>query len=699
LLLLLVVTTLSCSGGSGVKTISVGPGVSVNVESNTEVTVKGSESTLYLPSSIFSENISVSLSEDAVDVTELAGYTLLSKSISLHFSQAQQTKEKAFVLAFTLSKEKVQSLLQEGKGLFAKVRNRGEHIAYGEGKSATWSLHLGEYDENTGEYSVAFYATAETIEVALVAGDPLTVFIGSVQKDRGEESFGAKSVSKASPLATELTRTIYNFEETPWAVICEPAKMTVAERALCQEGNARYQLERVHERIRSNTQLLVDQGWSKAKLLLTTALSLQIARGDINAFTGSRDLPIYLPVAFVAGRANTACSNTAVKGCYDPNNGKLEFTELALIAEDQLRCGDTVMHELFHAVQAATLPDVEDVWFNEATSSAMGAWAVAGGNANTLINSTYCGEHRDWNFGLDNSSDDYRPYKTMEFFTGLANGEISYLPQVFAALSTSSSSLTYTSLNDALSTVPTVHATLGENYMNVVRRKIPSFNYPHCSQMELQTEDDLWFGLESGALQSMSSDCYNTLETNLADGHCWRVELEAVGANASDLRLAVNGKVEDENVAFLRASRLEMVVGDVKLNRTAEADAYRLHVQEIAHEEACPLREPDVLPNEGDCLPREVHCFNRPNQNGPADITCSLRMTLGTCTIGVVGCTQFGTGGVECHDINGIPIEWGNCGAEQNALQTGVPGDVISIPQGNGCNSSQLCRRLLLCAE
>lgn len=667
LLLISFVLLAACGGGFGGETI----------DPTSTTTVSGEEVSLAIAAGTFTEAINVKLSEGVTDVSTISTGTPISSAVRLEFSQVALTRnDTGMTLTLQIPPDTLATALSEGKTVYALVRITGDQPQAGEMASFTgWQEVFGTLDQGTSTLSIPLFATAEQIEVVVISAAPLKIYVDP-------------ATLSALTVHNHIQKVVVSdWQKRPWAIVCKTETLPDAEKGLCDESSSDFALKDLVTQLEFAAFFLTSLDWNKANLQTDDVNGLALLAGG----TGALGLPddfdetAQFNIVFFTHETATACSKKAgIVGCYSPSTGRVELTNLAPDPDRAERIGDVVVHELFHAVQAVEIPNINDLWISEGTADAMAFWALEPGNASALLGRRVGTTWRNWRFPLRDQTDVARPYRTFEFFVLAGNGDMRYLRELFTSLAKQTTGNSYDQMDAAL------EEALGEPLPTILINDVflnrgASTGYPHCEQEFVDAGGTL---LLNGDLAPMSSQCFEVSGLN-SDSECFEVTLLTAAINLNQV-LILNGQDSfNGEPLFVRGNFADIQVGDWDQDR---ADTVKEDFQLRVEAAACPT---ELL----NCQNKRISCVAE-DPAIPREHSCSLETQApdGACWAVVATCSPS-TG---CLRAGGDPFDFGICTATRSIMTDPNSVGIITdtgLPATQDCGTTNLCRMIVLCAK
>lgn len=701
-----IMVVAACGGGGGSGGGGTDTADGETIPAGEASTIEGDAAELAIPAGAFQGAMTVTVSEDAADLSTLTQATPISKAVTVAFSETMLVdSDTALALTIDVAPETIQAALAAGDSLYAMVQVEGDTVAaltssapFAAGTKllatrTAWVPVLGTLDRATGTYQIPLYGTTPTVHAVIVRGHQLTAYVPPIA--------GANR-ARAPRQAKEFDRSaIVPLGRDPWVVVC--VRDTISDPdTLCNLDDPASVIRQLQTRLTDRSAGLAALGFRQLKIqqvvgsqLVETGLPVAEA-GDLAAADLTYNVALF--------ENSFGCGESGSNSCYVPTLGML------LLNEDQATIDpqgtDVVAHELFHAIEAGEAPslfgDVDrNRWLIEALADAVGHWQITGGDAAQLRGRTSFDEPRDWREPLNSDRGDIE-YLTAEFFTLIANGSLAYLPTLLQQLEAAGAQGTvYGQLDQALQA--TLQMGVADAYLLGVMpwRTFNSVARDFYAQTHLGDLDVVLVG-ETHGMASASYYVYADAEGN-TDNYCLRASIEE---DAADQQLAlmafgsVSGGVplatpNEEVVGAYTLTGEELTIYDteadlkvVDLDTGREPAAVEEWMLVITRDNTCIEAAPQQ-----ECFPRRVTC--REATDGIEGV-CSLIVERpdSTCGAAIIRCTDDG----RCtKPSSGRAVDWSEC-APVAPLLADFTNHTIDLGTQDTCGGNY-CRPIILCAK
>jgi cysteine-rich repeat protein len=531
-----------CGAESSTGTIATG----------SRLLLQTSSGSIEIPADVLPSGVVVTLSKSDLSSVEdppaNSGETPIGDAIKVEFSE---TPPIDFVITVGVR-------VPEPAPQFFRGRTRivgGNRFA--ETSPAGWQLEIGRFDAATSTLYFDLRGTAQSLEFVVVGVDS-----GAVARQPSDgldaladagDSF-LRGLQLPSLISTALAQggqvqTVYaDFSSFGWAILCDPSRFEEVFDGSCTAAAGQPPAV-LAEKFSVAGQFLINLQFPRAAVQL--ARTEDIARSGLVFATSGPSQPI--PAALGGGEGYFLAYLVVPEdirpnlGFYQPATGRVTMT----VEEDGIvdpQDEDTVGHELFHAAQEAEIPAVTALWIVEGSATAVGGAFVDSGS---LLDYRYAG-WRDWVTALNSSIDpDY--YQTVEFWTNLGGGSLTYLAPFFdqlAMLGDVPLGDDYAAVNQAL-----VNSGAGgllplrDAYLDLIQTRDAQMEYPHCFQGTcIVGENCTETGETGGALEAISAGCIDFI---VADDVCpngpWELTVQVDPATAADWHVLLDGNLEEPN--------------------------------------------------------------------------------------------------------------------------------------------------------
>ena len=324
--------------------------------------IRGEQVSLTVEAGTFAEGVDVKLSEGVTDLNTLPSGTSLSTAARLEFSKVALVRnDVGMTFALQISPDSLAEALTAGKIIHAWIQITGNRPAAGEMATFTgWQEALGTLDQDAATFTIPLFATAEQIDVVVVSAAPLNIYVDPATPS----ALTVRDLAKV---------VIADWQARPWAIVCKAETLPAGQQGLCDVSSADFVLQDFVELLQADAFWLSSLGWDKANLQTEDVAGLAILAGGAGALGLPEDFDetAQFNVVFFTHETKTACGTEAgIVGCYNPNTARLELTNLVADPSRAERIGDAVAHELFHAIQAVEIPNIDDLWILEGTAEA-----------------------------------------------------------------------------------------------------------------------------------------------------------------------------------------------------------------------------------------------------------------------------------------------------------------------------------------
>jgi hypothetical protein len=692
----------ACSGGGGSANLSNGSGA----------TLSDSKSSVEVPTGSYEGTVNVSLNENQADTKDIGNVLVISNPVTLEFSKALVVQSTDPInLRIQLDAEQMRQAIADGKGIYAKVRVRGEQVSYDRtvDVDAEWMPLVGNLDPATATLTVRLYASAAEVDVAAVAGDEL--FILAIDPAVFNQRRSVK-VSKSAKSAISVTKAAGRvaMAHNPWAIVCIKPKMSDRGAGTCDGSNVASLVVKVQDELTEASRDLNNR-LQMNFFVIQQLTARELAVNNLSSRPVPEILRQYDPsVVYNVAYLSSGCGDSR-RSCYDGTTGTLTLAEGSLTNAHAQLTGSSYHHELTHAVQTAIMPNNPNVDVDarvsrnsalvEGTATAVGLLAGSGWNTDASKGRLVNNVARNWADPLGKYSPYDDTYYMTEFFSLANSGDLSYLMPLFHSFNGNSDGVFHRRLNTAISIA------LGEDLPNVfLKRVMPlrnaaSPNGVHYQRVDV-TNNDIDHSI-STSVKSMASHQYLFQDTNDED-ICINVNLFQ-GADPNLALVMLNGTEGGEAMHYGSDSVARIAInGDVLTveGHLADVQVINLSTGGIADQKnytiaaytdgACLPDEPNNVP----CNPMKVYCGSQ---------GCGLYVQApdGRCWARAVGCDAQGRctrpgfeGG----------FDFGSCENLKNQMTQNIPvgdnsrEDPANLPEDRRCGDVELgCRWMVLCAR
>ncbi len=496
--LLLVLLLPSCGGSSNNST---------TIPAGSGTTIAGSTFTVAIPQGSFTRDQQVGFTETDATFPEFSGSSILSKAITLTFSEKLLVQSDGLTVTVRIDPELAAAAIASGQAIFIRSTEASNGITTVDSVedgtppvSSLWDSTIGDYDATSGAYTFTLHATSPSTTFVVVADDSLLVYLGEA----------TNTASVAAAQNAKAAGTLDNWPQYPWAVICDKWKMSEEDIArYCSPDSSEFILPLIAANLTRISELYAALAWNRANLNTITAARIVRTNArshpPVTAERASADDTIY-NFAFFNTTLPGYVGAATPRGGYFAATKNVYFLPKSLDETIQQANGDIFAHEIFHAIQAAAYPlciESEDYrWVSEGTAATLGFFALNPGTHD--FRSNFIKAFRDWNAPLaDNSYPNH--YKVFEFFALLNDGDTTYFHDLFANLTAASSGNSLVDLDTALTAV------LGLGVTDAYSKRVMPQRSADCVARDIQAEINNGSAtIESNAntvLTPMSSHC------------------------------------------------------------------------------------------------------------------------------------------------------------------------------------------------
>ena len=680
----------ACSGGGSSASLSSGSGA----------TLSDSKSSLEVPAGSFEDNISVTLNENQADTKDVGNAQVISNPVTLEFSKARIAQSTDPIsLKIQLDTEQMRQALADGKGIYAKVRVRGEQISYDTSAAdeERWVPLLGELDAGNGTLTIRLYASAAVVDVVGVAGTELKVAAmdaAAFNRSKAVKKVGSKAVNTIG------------MGQYPWAVVCDTDKLSDHGAHTCDANDPNSLVRKIQDGMTdASRELLNHLGMNTLVMQQLTALSL----GQTNLST--------LPDPAVLRRHDPSVKYNMVYLTSGATSNFTTATGILKIVETQasndaytLAVGNVYHHELVHAVQSAICNNCASIDdrvnlnrnspLSEGTATAVGMLASVNWNTGAVRGKLLSGVPRNWILTLAHYNPYADSYFMTEFFTLANNGDLNYLMPLFRAFNGNDNGVFNRRLDAAVTAA--LGKSLGEVYMTrVMPQRASSSPAGIYYNVYDVTNNDISHRWEQ-TVSAMGTDQY-LFTVSGDDDVCINVHLDE-GVNQNLALVALNGTEGGSSFAYGEDSSARYTTnGDTLVIQGRSADVQVVNVSpggvadnktytiEVHTDGAC-LPPPPEQP----CNPMKVVCGER---------GCNLYVQdfAGICWAKAAGCDAQGRCTRQGFEGG---FDFGNCEGLRNQMTQNIPvgdatrSDPANVPENHNCGDVDLgCRWIVLCGR
>lgn len=708
--------------------------------------------TLTVPANTYAHDMDGDLSTgtasiDAAALEASAQARAITPVVSLRFSRAQiALGARKMTLEIEIAKDRVVAAEAARKTLYALLRTRGS-VDFERSGSPTqgWREALGSlrFDAQAQKYflTLPLYATSSELDIVAVESAGFAVVLAS---DATSKTFRSAPSAENSPF------------RHAWAVLCHGSFDNPDDCSPTSGPDT--PVRQILKILRKNSDWFVAKGWTDANLSETPKSQLDVVSVDRRQplVADPTSGPIFNAVIV---RKGTWCGRPEYRalGCYDPHTN---IIELSLAVLDPARrslqgTGDTIAHELFHAVQAAEVPhllaranaagnehDPAKYWIIEGTASAIGMWRLANEDPVLSLSARRGGVWREWSAikPLNSVQDANLPYQTFEFFTALQDGSLDYFRSWFSALNAADQSKSVYEIADsafeaalgvslreqfeleaddtssyALLSAIQEESALGLAFLKLLKQRSPVAGYPHCSwryELDAPSGSTGVYQTAGFFLDPMSADCVEIASKDHFARHgeaCLKIFNSAAQVTPHQALLLsgayshnASGRHQrlsfGEEPLFIQSDRAYLQVADLDFKRSLTSSADQSEYMELRFmvDQNCGADQEEI----GSCYPTKVVC----NYD-----TCSLVMQMpgSDCSASIVTCRREGG----CTAVVGgtnVPWDPGVCLTTASILRSGftsapeappVTYGYTGLPAHGQCGNAEACRRIILCPK
>lgn len=681
----------ACSGG----------GESASVSSSTGASLYSGKYSVVVPSGGFEESVDVTATENQVDTKDIGSVDVISTPLTLEFSKARVVMTEAPIsVSLQLDPEKMRQAIADGKGIYAKVRVRGEQISYDNSRADEdiWVPLLGEFDAENATLTIRLYSSAGAIDVAGVAGTGLKVVAMDV---------GAFNRSKALKKKVSKAVNTIAMGQYPWAVVCDTDKLSDHGAHTCDASNPTSLVRKVQDGMTdASRDLATHLGMNTLVMQQLTALSL----GQTNLST--------LPDPAILRRHDPSVKYNMVYLTSGPTSNFTTATGILKLMETQASdaaytsgAGNVYHHELVHAVQSAICNNCASIDDNlnlnrnsplsEGTATAVGMLASVGWNANAVKGKLLFGAPRNWILTLAHYNPYADSYFMTEFFTLAKDGDLSFLVPLFGAFSGNQNGVFNRRLDAA------VNAALGKSLPDIYLKQVmpqrgsssPAGIYYNVQDITNNDIPHRW----SQSVAAMGTNQY-LLTVSGNDDVCIQVHLEGDVVDNNLALVALDGTEGGSTFSYggdftahyttagdtltIQAHSADIQVVNISPGGVGDSKRYTLE----AHTDgACLEPAPPAA-----CNPRKIMC-------GAQGCGLYIQDFSGQCWARAVSCDAMG----RCTQVGADGgVDFGDCNDLKQKMTENLPAgdarreEAVDNPGNRRCGNIEVgCQWMVLCPK
>lgn len=680
---------MSCSGAGDVAKLLAGAGA----------TLSDSKCTVDVPAGSFAETVNVALSENLADIKDIGDVQTISNPVTLEFSKAQVVQSADPIhLRIQLDPEKMRQAIADGKGIYAKVRVKGEQISFDTSAAdEVWMPVLGDVDAATAVLTVSLYASAGIVDVVGVAGNELKVAamdLAAFSRSKAVKRLGSKAVNTVG------------MAQYPWAVVCDLDKLSDRGLHTCDANDPNSLVRKVQDGMTDASQELLTR-LNMNTLVMKQLTALSLAQTNLSTLPDPAVLRRHDPTV----RYNIVFLTSGGTSNFTTATGVLKIVESqASNAVYTAGVGNVYHHELVHAVQSAICNNCASIDdrvnlnrnspLSEGTATAVGMLASVNWSDAAVRGKLLNGVPRNWILTLAHYNPYNDSYFMTEFFTLANNGDLHYLMPLFRAFNGNDNGVFNRRLDVAVNAA--LGKSLGEVYMTRVMPQRASasaarqyYNVQDVTNSDIQHQ---W----QRTVSAMGSDSFLfTVSGN--DDVCINVRLTD-GVDPKLALVAINGTRGGSTFAYGDDASAHYTTSGETLTvqgRSADIQVVNFSPGGVADNKNYTI---DVY-TDGACLPPP------PNQPcNPMKVACGaqgcglyVQAIDGRCWAKAVGCDARG----RCtrRGFEG-GFDFGNCENLRNQMTQNIPvGDdrreeAANVPEDRRCGDVNLdCRWIVLCGR
>jgi hypothetical protein len=495
----------SCGGGGGTSIATAPPD---NVLSAQDLQFTTDSASIVISSGTFEDDFYLSYSETTSNLSDIGSSTAVSPSLVLEFSNPLLTQEdKTMQVTLQVDAQQIQQAISEGKSVYLLTKTEGQDLNLGDEEEdhrlIGWVPRLGNLSEDYSSFSFELNGSAEKMSFVVAVGNRIRTHFATPLNP----SLSAHS------MRTQTNAAASTWYQRPWVVICDLGSFDADTRKACDENDADYELTDVIIKLDEATENYRLEGWEKAKLKtmgVNQIRRLNVQLGPSSLGAALENSEVIYNVAYYYKQIGEGDDRAA--GSYDTATGGLELSQSVLDATRFLAAGDTIGHELFHAIQRAEMPRLfaSPHFLNykplfEATATAMGFWTLAPRDTASLLERRRGTWDRAWVVPFANA-DRLNPYRAFEFYVEISRGDLDYFHQLFANMPATGS------VNQDISAA--LEASTGVGLADSYMTRLLPFRggesaYQHCDRLFSLTDSGSISYSSSGLfpLEAMSSQC------------------------------------------------------------------------------------------------------------------------------------------------------------------------------------------------
>lgn len=510
-LFILLIFTLSCSGGGSGSSAPAN-----NVLSTQDTQFNTENASITIASGTFFQDLHLSYSE--ATAADIGDSTAVSSALVLEFSTPMLTQEdKVIQVSIEVNAEQIQQAISEGKAVYLLRKTEGEGLTLGDDEEdhrlIGWVPRLGVLSEDYSRFSFELNGAVEKATYVVAVGNRIVTHFANLPSSSQSANF----------IGPQNNAALTKWYQRPWVVICDLGSFDADTRKACDENDADYELTDVIIKLDEVTENYRFEGWEKAKLKTMGVNQIRRLNVQVGPSSLGQELEnseVIYNVAYYYKQIGEGDDRAA--GSYDTTTGGLELSQAVLDATRFLAAGDTVGHELFHAIQVAEMPHLfaRADFLNykplfEATATAMGFWTLAPRDNASLLERRRGPWDRAWVVPFANA-DRLNPYRAFEFYVEISRGDLDYFHQLFANMPATGA------VNADISAA--LEASTGMGLANSYMMKLLPFRggesaYQHCDRLFSLTDSGSVSYSDTGLfpLEAMSSQCIYTATQLPAD--------------------------------------------------------------------------------------------------------------------------------------------------------------------------------------